>query len=76
MARYTPGNISDATLAAEFAKIAQAMETIDPFLMLDTLYAAPKKFREGTLVKAGAPWNPGSGDGVYCYRAGSWRFLG
>jgi hypothetical protein len=76
MARYIPGNVSNPELAAELAKIAQAMETPDPFLNLDTLYAAPKKFREGTIVLAKAPWNPGSGDGVYCYRGGSWRFLG
>ena len=76
MARYIPGNVADPQIAAELAKIAQAMETADPFLTLDTLYAAPKKYREGTVVKAGAPWDPGAGDGVYCYRAGAWRLLG
>lgn len=76
MARYIPGNVADPLIAAELAKIAQAMETPDPFLTLDTLYSAPKKFREGTIVKASAPWNPGSGDGYYGYRAGLWRFLG
>lgn len=77
MARYIPGNVADPVLAMELAKIAQAMETPDQFLQLDTLYAAPKKYREGTLVKAdGTSWNPGSGAGVYCYRASAWRFLG
>lgn len=77
MARYIPGNVADPVLAMELAKIAQAMETPDQFLQLDTLYAAPKKYREGTLVKAdGTSWNPGSGAGVYCYRAAAWRFLG
>ena len=76
MARYIPGNIADPVLSAELNKIAQAMETPDPFISLDTLYAAPKKYREGTIVKAASPWNPGSGDGVYCYRGGVWRFLG
>lgn len=77
MARYIPGNVADPVLAAELAKIAQAMETPDQFLQLDTLYAAPKKYREGTLAKAdGTSWNPGSGAGVYCYRAAAWRFLG
>lgn len=77
MARYIPGNVSDPVLAMELAKIAQAMETPDQFLQLDTLYAAPKKYREGTLAKAdGTSWNPGSGAGVYCYRAAAWRFLG
>ena len=77
MARYIPGNVSNAELANELAKIAQAMETADPFITLDTLYAAPKKFREGTIVKAdGTTWNPGSGAGVYCRRGASWTFLG
>lgn len=76
MARYTPGNVADPQMQEELNKIAQAMETADPFITLDTLYAAPKKYREGTVVKAGAPWNPGAGDGFYGYRAGAWRFLG
>jgi hypothetical protein len=77
MARYTPGNVADPQMAAELAKIAQAMETPDQFLMLDTLYAEPTKFREGTIVKAdGTTWDPGSGAGYYGYRGGAWRFLG
>lgn len=77
MARYIPGNVADPQLAAELTKIAQAMETADPFITLDTLYAAPKKYREGTVCKAdGVTWNPGSGAGVYCYRGGAWTFLG
>ena len=77
MARYTPGIVSNAEIAKELAKIAQAMETQSSSFALETLYAAPTKYREGTLVLAdGTTWNPGSGGGVYCYRAGAWRFLG
>ena len=83
MARYTPGTPPQdaASLAAflrmELAKIAQAMETQDASLSLDTLYSAPNKFRDGTIVKAdGTTWNPGSGAGVYCYYGASWHFLG
>lgn len=77
MARYIPGNVADQQMQEELNKIAQAMETADPFMTLETLYAAPKKYREGTIVKAdGSVWNPGSGAGVYCYRGGSWTFLG
>ena len=47
MARYIPGNVADPVLAMELAKIAQAMETPDQFLQLDTLYAACP-FKEGT----------------------------
>lgn len=39
-------------------------------------YTAPIKPRDGDIALALAPWNPGSGDGFYGYRAGSWRFLG
>lgn len=77
MARYTPGNVADGELREELMKIAQAMETAHQFIALDTLHAAPLKYREGTICKAdGTDWNPGSGAGVYCYRGGSWTFLG
>lgn len=83
MARYTPGNVpSDAeSLAAflrqELDKVAQALDTADPFITLETLYAYPPKFREGTIFKAdGTTLNPGSGAGVYCRRGGTWAFLG
>ncbi len=77
MARYIPGNVADPQMQEELYKIAQAMETADPFISLETLYAAPKKYREGTIIKAdGTTFNPGSGAGVYCYRAAAWRFLG
>lgn len=77
MARYIPGNVADPQIQEELNKIAQAMETADQFITLETLYAAPKKYREGTVVKAdGTTWNPGAGAGVYCRRGGAWTFLG
>ena len=77
MARYMPGNVADGVLREELEKIAQALEAPDQTLHLETLYKPPPKFREGTLAKAdGVTWNPGSGAGVYCFRAASWRFLG
>jgi hypothetical protein len=84
MARYTPGNPPTtsiqalaAYIAAEQRKIAQAMETQDASLSLETLYAAPAKYGNGTIVKAdGVTWNPGTGAGVYCYYAGTWNKLG
>ena len=83
MSRYTPSNLPPtaeqlvAFLRLELAKIAQAIETQDPSLNLDTLYAAPNKYRDGTIVKAdGVTWNPGSGAGVYCYYSGTWNKLG
>ena len=83
MARYTPGVVpNDLSLIPEFlrdemAKISQAMDTADERITLETLYAYPAKFREGTTFKAdGVTLNPGSGAGTYQYRAGAWRFLG
>lgn len=80
MARYSPTLVTDwAGVNAELAKIAQAMETQDEQLSLKVLYAAPKKFRDGTIVRAdGTQWKPnGTGTaGVYCYYGGSWKFLG
>ena len=77
MARYTPGNVSDANLSNELDKIAQAMDTADSMLNLDMLYAAPKKYREGSIVLAdGTAWNPGSGIGLYCFYAAAWHYLG
>ena len=76
MARYTPGNVSDANLSTELGKIAQALDTSDSMLNLAMLYAQPDKFREGSLVLAdGTTWNPGSGPGVYCYIDGAWVLL-
>lgn len=76
MARYTPAVVSDSLVNSELAKIAQAMETADVMFNLEPVFAVPKKYREGSIVFAKSPWNPGSGDGIYCYRAGAWRFLG
>lgn len=77
MARYTPGNVPDAAISDEFQKVAQALDTPNQMLMLDTLYAAPTKFRTGSIVLAdGTTWDPGSGAGVYYYNGSAWVFLG
>lgn len=77
---YVPGQIpadAPAWLARELQAIAQAWQQEQAFLLLQTLYAAPKKPREGMVVKAdGVTWNPGSGAGFYGYRGGAWQFLG
>ena len=77
---YIPGPIpSDAPewMRRELRSIAEAIGNRTPVVWLDMSYAAPKKLSDGMVMLAdGATWNPGSGAGVYCYRAGSWRFLG
>lgn len=74
MGQYVP---SGAGLEQEVRNIAEALQTPNEALYLGTLYAAPKKPREGMIVLAdGSSWNPGSGSGFYGFRAGAWRFLG
>ena len=85
MARYTPGNVPDDTarmaefVRAEIGKIAQAMETADERFTLRKLYAAPKKFGDGTVVLAdGNLWKPigTATPGFYGYYGAAWHFLG
>jgi len=71
---YQPGGFGTDQ---ELLNIAEAMRSPKESVLLAVLYKAPAKPRDGTLVMAdGVQWNPGSGGGVYCFRAGAWRFLG
>jgi hypothetical protein len=64
-------------LRQELLGIKQSLEQGSDAFYLTTLYAAPKKIKEGQIIKAdGVTYNPGSGAGVYCYRGGAWTFLG
>ena len=77
MARYTTGQVDDQIVGQELQKIAQAIDTPDQFLTLEKLYAAPTKYRDGTIVYAdGTTWNPGSGEGAYIYYGAAWHSLG
>lgn len=83
MAQYLPGVVPQgaaelpAFLAQELTKMAQALATPNEFLQLSTLYAVPRKPREGMVVLAdGSSWNPGSGAGAYVYRGAAWHLLG
>jgi hypothetical protein len=81
--RYTVGDVPatqdemPAYLRRELDKIQAAINVIADG-QLDVTTVAPTKPRDGMIRRAsGAPnWNPGSGQGVYCYYAGSWKFLG
>ena len=83
MSTYQPGYVPDDTammanfLRQELIGIKQALETGSDALYLTTIYASPGKVKEGMLILAdGTQFNPGSGGGVYVYRAGAFRFLG
>ncbi|MFN4121265.1 hypothetical protein [Acidovorax sp.] len=54
-----------------------ARSTVTDTVQLQPQSVAPAKPRAGLLVEAdGTNWNPGSGAGLYIYRAGAWVFLG
>lgn len=82
--RFRPGNLDSSSLEAlanslrvELDRIALQASQPSDSLALNMQYAAPKRIFDGMVVLAdGAKWNPGSGAGVYVYRAGSWQFLG
>lgn len=81
---YTPRSlpaIADPVLRewlqTELQNIAREGQAAVDGVLLDKLYAAPKRIREGLTVLAdGTTWNPGSGAGVYTWYAGSWKKLG
>lgn len=60
----------------EFERIEATFNESD-FLKLKELNEEPIRPRDGLTVLAdGTNWNPGSGQGVYTYYAGSWKKLG
>lgn len=64
-------------LDQELRNISRAQSAPVFVLALATSHKEPAKLADGYVVLAdGTDWNPGSGAGVYCYRAGAWRFLG
>lgn len=80
--RYVVGSVPNeaealtAFLRQELANIAAALNTLADG-QLDVTTVAPTKPRDGMLRRAdGTSWNPGSGQGVYCFYNSAWRFLG
>lgn len=60
----------------ELSRIGGEFQLIEDGLMIPMRYSEPAKPREGMLAVAdGTEWNPGSGKGLYEYRAGSWAKL-
>ena len=77
--RNVPGSAESlpAFLDQELSNIEQAQYGPVPFVRLEVVRTPPGKVFDGIVVLAdGTTWNPGSGGGVYCYRAGAWRLLG
>lgn len=63
-------------LLAEFQKIGAAVQALAAG-HLDMTHVAPPKPRAGMIRLAdGVNWNPGAGQGVYCFYNGTWNKLG
>jgi hypothetical protein len=63
-------------LRDELQKISAAVTAL-ALGHLDMTHVAPAKPGPGDIRLAdGAHWNPGSGQGVYCYYGAAWHFLG
>lgn len=77
---YRVGNIpSDAPawLVRELRAIQESQQAEVDGHVYRTLYAEPSRLKEGLTVKAdGTTWDPGSGAGLYQYRASAWVKLG
>lgn len=82
MITYNPGNVPDDPkllpefLRQELLSMLQAMQRAEPFIRLTPTTKAPTKVQDGDVYEAKGPWDPGSGDGLYVMRAGSWVFIG
>lgn len=63
-------------LREELKKISYAIQAL-ALGHVDKTTVAPGKPSEGDIRLAdGVNWNPGSGQGVYCYYGAAWHLLG
>ena len=73
-----PSNKDDvaAYIYDELLKISVAVQLL-ALGHIDTSTVAPTKPRDGDIRLAdGTSWNPGLGQGVYCYYGAAWNKLG
>lgn len=74
-----PRNGEDASTYAydQFASVEKAFAEPAEMYFLAELNREPSKLRAGMIVLAdGVNWNPGAGQGVYCYYGSAWNKLG
>lgn len=74
-AQATPSDLPNLVryLFRELTRIGQELDSLNN--PVPTLYEAPERPEEGLMVIAKAPWNPGSGDGLYIYLNSVWTFI-
>ena len=64
-------------ISRELLEIELAFAKVQNGELAYTRHVEPSKPRTGMIVLAdGSDWNPGSGQGAYCFYAGAWHFLG
>lgn len=76
---YRPGQITDADMREEHARLQRALNDPQPEFTYQVLHAAPKKTWGGMVIVAdGVDFNPGSGEGMYRRKAdnSAWVFVG
>jgi hypothetical protein len=66
----TPGEVL-RYLQEELRRISSVLAQLSRS-EIPALTVAPEKPREGMLVLAKAPWDPGSGAGLYIFVSGAW----
>jgi hypothetical protein len=59
----------------ELLALSRQLSGAMDYITLDQRSVAPAKPREGMVVNAKTPWNPGTGDGLYQYLGGIWTKL-
>ena len=74
--RIAPPSYDQQWVDQEFSNVSTAMVAPVDFVTFAPQYKPPVKYWEGMEVLAKSPWNPGSGDGRYCYYSGAWNKLG
>lgn len=82
MVNYAPGPLPfkpediGRYLQEELYKIRASLQAASEG-HIDELFEAPAKPRSGDVRLAdGTYWNPGAGQGVYCYYGSAWHKLG
>lgn len=80
---YTPNAVPNDPasipefLQRELSVISRTLQGKVSSVWMAPRNVAPDKPRDGLLVKAdGTNWDPGSGEGVYCYYGAAWHYLG
>lgn len=65
-------------LARHFRLVSLNFQNPHPItISLDELHEEPERPESGMIVFAdGSDWDPGSGQGIYCYYGSAWNKLG